>query len=101
MGNWNFRPMKRHELCGTKITLAQKVSAEYLHKIIEFRRFVISARKKYNLNLNQSVNINEVCLIFDAPLNRTVDAEKTKSMRIRTTSHGYIHFTVVLACCAD
>lgn len=99
---WCYRFMKRHGLSmRTKTSLAQKMPIDYENKIINFHRFIISARRKFNFHFNQIANMDEVPLTFDVPSNRTVDSKGTKSVTIKTTGHEKTHYTVVLTCCAD
>lgn len=49
----------------TKTTLAQKVTAEYESKIKAFHKFGITARRKYNFEIKQIVNIDKVPLTLN------------------------------------
>ena len=57
--------MKRHGLCvRTKTLYPKKAPIDYEPKITEFHRFVITARKKFNFEMNQITNMHEVPLIL-------------------------------------
>ena len=81
--------MRRYGLCmRTKTTIAQKLPREY-------------ERKKLCFETGQLGNIDEVTLTFDVPSNKTVDVKGAKIIVIKTSSNEKMHYTVVLACCAD
>ena len=99
---WCFRFMKRKNLCiRTRTTLAQQLPADHNEKITLFRRFVREQIDKHKLTSDNIVNMDEVPLTFDIPMNRTVDVQGSSSITIRTTGHEKSHFTVVLACTAS
>ena len=69
--------MKRRRLCvHIKITVSQKIAAGDEVKIIEFHKFVISTRNKFNFEINEIANMDEVHLTFDDPSNQTVDSKR-------------------------
>jgi len=45
--------------------------------------------------------MDEVALTFDVPSNKTVDVKVAKTIMIKTSGNEKMHYTVVLACCAD
>lgn len=65
-----------------------------------FQAFVADQTKKFNLGSNQIINMDEVLLTFNIPMNRTIDSKGTSSVNIRTTAHEKLSFTVVLECIA-
>ena len=79
----------------TKTTLAQKLPREYERKTIEFHKYVINMRKKLCFEIGQ------LPLTFDVPSNKTVDVKGAKTIMIKTSGNEKMHYTVVLACCAD
>lgn len=94
--------MKRKSLSiRQRTTLAQQLPADHQEKIESFRAFVIDQLKKYNINSDCIINMDEVPLTFDIPMNRTVDVQGSSSVTIRTTGHEKSSFTVVLACTAS
>ena len=65
--------MKREGLSmRTKTSIAQRMPADYNDKIVKFHKFVIHAWKRTSFELGQIVNMDEVQLTFDVPLNKTV-----------------------------
>ena len=58
-------------------------------------------RKKLCFEIGQVGNMDEVPLMFDIPLNKTVDVKGTKTIMIKTSGNEKTRYTVVLACCAD
>ena len=98
--SWCERFMRRNGLyMRTKTTVAQKLPREYERKIIEFHKCVINMRKKLCFEIEQLGNIEEVPLMFDVPLNKTVEGAKT--IMIKTSGNEKTHNTVDLACCAE
>ena len=81
----------------TKTTIAQKLPLEYERKITEFQNM----RKKLCFEIGQLGNMDEVPLTFDVPSNKTVDVKGAKTIMMKTSGNEKIHYTVVLACCAD
>lgn len=78
--------MKRDGLCiCTKTTLLQKIPTEYEFKIVEFLRFAISPLRKYNLEINQITNMDDVPVTIDVLSHQSVDSKDTKSIVMGTT----------------
>ena len=99
---WCFNFMKREGLSmRTRTKLALKLPAAYEKQVLEFHSYVINLRKTYNFELSQIATMDEVPLTFDVPSKRTVGVEGAKTVAVETSGHEKIHFTVVLACCAD
>lgn len=99
---WCFNFMKREGLSlRTQMKLAPKLPATYENQVLEFHSYVINLRRTYNFELSQIANMDEVPLTFDVPSNRTVGIKGVKTVAVNTNGHEKIHFTVVLACCAD
>lgn len=100
--SWCFRFMKRKSLSiRQRTTLAQQLPADHQEKIESFRAFVIDQLKKYNINSDCIINMDEVPLTFDILMSRTVDVQGSSSVTISTTRHEKSSFTVVLACTAS
>ena len=100
--SWCERFMRRNGLCmRTKTTIAQKLPCEYERKIIEFHKYVINVRKKLCIEVGKLGTMDEVPLMFDVPLNKTVDVKDAKTIMIKTYGNEKTRYTVVLACCAD
>ncbi|CAI9723543.1 Hypothetical predicted protein [Octopus vulgaris] len=98
----SFHEKKNGLTIHTKTRIAQKILEEYENKILEFHHFVIRTRQCSNYELCHIANMDKVSLIFDVPLNRTVDAKGSKKVTIKTIGHEKkTHYTVVLACCTD
>jgi hypothetical protein len=82
-------------------TIAQKLPHEYERKVIEFHKYAINMRKKLCFEIGQLGYMDEVPFTFDVPSNKTVDVEGAKTFMIKTSGNEKMHYTVVLACCAD
>jgi hypothetical protein len=99
---WCCRFMKRDRLSMHTCTrISQRMSAEYEVKILEFLKFMISARTKTCFELSQVGNMDEVPFTFNIPLSRTVDNKGAKIITVKTSCHERTHYTAVLACCID
>lgn len=99
---WCDRFMKRKNLVLRQRTkIAQKLPEDYNDKLINFQRFVINLRKKYEYPLSQIGNMDETPVYFDMPSNKTVDVKGRKTIFTRSTGHEKTRFTVVLTCLAN
>jgi len=100
--SWCERFLRRKCLCmRTKTTIVQKLPHEYERKIIEFHKYAINMRKKLCFEIEQLGNMDEVPLMFDVPLNKTVDVKGAKTITIKTSGDEKTRYTVVLVCCVD
>lgn len=100
--SWCFRFMKRKNLAiRQRTTLSQTLPDDHREKMAAFQAFVADQTKKFNLGSDQIVNMDEVPLTFDIPMNRTIESKGASSVNIRTTGHEKASFTVVLACTAS
>lgn len=100
--SWCFRFMKRKNLAiRQRTTLFQTLPEDHREKMAAFQAFVADQTKKFNLGSEQIVNMDEVPLTFDIPMNRTIDSKGASSVKIRTTGHEKASFTVVLGCTAS
>lgn len=99
--SWCYRFMKRKGLAmRQRTTLAQHLPADHIEKIASFRQFVLGQLRKHNISSDNIINMDEVPLTFDIPMNRTMDVQGKSSITIRTTGHEKSSFTVVLGCTA-
>lgn len=85
----------------TQTKLPQKMPQVYEDKIQQFHSYVIQLWKKYDFELSQIANMDEVPLNFDVPSNRSVDVKGIKTVAIKTSGHEKTHYIAVLSCCAD
>lgn len=100
--SWALRFMRRKHLSlRTRTTVAQKLPADHEEQVTSFREFVSRKSQEFNFDADHVLNMDEVPLTFDIPMNRTVDNKGNKTVTIRTTGHEKTHFTVVLACAAS
>ena len=100
--SWCERSMTRNGLCmHTKTTIVQKLPHKYERKIIEFHKYVINMRKKLCFEIGQLGNMDEVPLMFNVQSNKTADVKGAKTIMIKTSGNEKMHYTVVLAYCAD
>lgn len=99
---WCFNFMKREGLSlRTQMKLAQKLPAACENQVLEFHSYVINLRRTYSFELSEIANMDEVPLTFVVPSNKTVGIKGVKTVAVQTNGLEKIHFTVVLACCAD
>ena len=89
--------MKRKNLAiRQRTTLAQQLSADHVEKLQSFRTFVQKQIAEHKIRNDNIINMDEVPLTFDIPMNRTVEKKGTSSITIHTTGHDKSSFTVVL-----
>ena len=100
--SWCYRFMKRKNLAiRQRTTLAQQLPVDHVEKLQSFRTFVQKQIAEHKIGNDNIINMDEVPLTFDIPMNRTVEKKGTSSITIRTTGHEKSSFTVVLACTAS
>lgn len=100
--SWVYAFLKRHSLSIRRRThIAQKLPEDYEEKLVEFQRFIINERQKFDYDLSQIGNADQTPLTFDLPYSTTVDVKGAKSVSINTTGNEKNRFTVMLACTAD
>ena len=100
--SWCLRFMRRKNLSlRTRTTMAQKLPDDHQDQIDSFREFIGKKTDDFHFDGDHVINMDEVPLTFDIPMNWTVDNRGTNTVTIRTTGHEKTHFTVVLACCAS
>lgn len=99
---WAYAFLKRHNLSIRRRThIAQKLPSDNEEKLLEFQRFVIKQRVKYEFDLSQIGNADQTPLTFDMPANTTIATKGGKTVSINTTGNEKNRFTVMLACTAD
>ena len=100
--SWCYRFMQRNHLSiRARTTVCQKLPPNFQAQIDSFRAFIEEQVNTHNVLPDHIVNMDEVPLTFDIPMNRSVEEKGQKSVSIVTTGHERSHFTVVLACCGD
>lgn len=70
-------------------------------KLINFRTYCQNKIAEKNIRPEHIINLDEVPLTFDIPVNRTVERTGTSTVNFRTTGNEKSSFTVVLACQAN
>lgn len=79
--SWCFRFMKRKNLAiRQRTTLSQTLPDDHREKMAAFQAFVADQTKQFNLGSDQIVNIDEVPLTFDIPMNRTIESKGASSV---------------------
>lgn len=83
---WVDRLMRRHGFSlRRRTTIAQKLPADFEHKVVQFQRHVIALRKSRNFLMGQIGNADQTPVFFDMPSNYTINEKGAKQVRIRTT----------------
>ena len=98
---WCFNFMKRE---GLSVRSQMKLGPKQQPLGIKFWNFILISsifERLTTLNCPKLPNMDEALLTFDDTHNRTVDVKGAKAAAVKTSGHEKIHFTVVLACCAD
>lgn len=100
--SWCFRFMKRRHLSiRTRTTVSQQLPQDYQEKLATFRAYCKNKITEKKIRPEHIVNMDEVPLTFDIPVNRTVDKTGARTVNVRTTGNEKASFTVVLACQAN
>lgn len=100
--SWCSRFMRRKALAmRARTSMCQNLPADFKDKLERFQAFVKKAIEDDGIGNSHIINMDEVPLTFDIPMERSVAPKGDKSVTIKTTGHEKAHFTVVLACCAD
>lgn len=100
--SWCLRFMNRKQLSiRARTTVCQTLPADFEEKLTLFRQYCKSKITQYHINPDQIVNMDEVPLTFDIPMNKTVAKEGSKTISIKTNSHEKSSFTCVLSCTAS
>jgi hypothetical protein len=96
--SWCLRFMRRAALSiRARTTLCQSLPQDYEEKLAAFRAFCAEKMAAHNIEPDHIINMDEVPLTFDLPLNRTVEQTGAHSVSIKTTGHEKASFTAVLA----
>lgn len=97
----NMAAQRKYLAIHQRTTLAQQLPADHVEKLQSFCTFVQKQIAENKIPNDNIINMDEVPLTFDIPMNRTVEQKGTSSITIRTTGHEKSSFTVVLACAAS
>ena len=99
---WVDSFMSCHNLVNRrKITVAQRLSKNYIEQQSEFLSYVLFCQKEHDYLLSLIRNIDETPISFNLPNNITVEQRGTKTVSILSTGHERSNFTVVLSCMTD
>ena len=100
--SWCFRFMRRRNLSiRTRTTVSQLLPKDYQEKLATFRAYCKNKITEKKIHPEHIINMDEIPLTFDIPVNRTVEKRGTSTVSIRTTGKEKSSFTVVLACHAN
>ena len=95
--SWCFKFLGRRGLSvRTKTTLCQQLPPDCKEKLTNFWNFKQEKIAKNFIGPQDVINMDEVPLTFDLPLNRTVIKKGESSVTLKTTGHEKTHFTCVL-----
>jgi hypothetical protein len=86
-----FAAITDHFLVDTEVTAGSSVTI----------LFSISNVIDYSIHPDHVINMDEVPLTCDLPMNRTVEKTGSSTINIKTTGHKKASFTCVLACTAS
>lgn len=96
--SWCLRFMRRKALSiRARTTLCQSLPEDFKEKLATFRQYCSEKVTTYTMDPDRVINMDEVPLTFDMPMNRTVEKKGTASISIKTTGHEKASFTLVLA----
>ena len=99
--SWCCRFLKRKGLSiRARTTMSQQLPADFEEKMAAFRLFTEEQIREHGIAPFNIVNMDEVPLTFDLPLQRTVATVGESTVNLRTTGNEKTHFTCVLACTA-
>lgn len=99
--SWCYRFLNRQGLAvRTKRRAVQKMPNDYEKKMIDFREFIVNARKETAYELGQIGNMDEVPITFDVLSNQT-GIKCSNMATVKMSGHEKSHYTAVLSCCAD
>mgnify|MGYP003530257762 FL=1 len=100
--SWCFRFMRRRNLSiRTRTTTSQQLPKDYEEKLAIFRNYCKNKIIQKKIRPEHIINMDEVFLTFDIPVNRTVEKTGARTVSIRTTGNEKSSFTVVLGCQAN
>jgi hypothetical protein len=94
--------MRRKQLSiRARTTVCQNLPAVFEEKLSTFRKYCQDKVNDYSIHPDHVINMDEVPLTFDLPMNRTVEKTGSSTISIKTTGHKKASFTCVLACTAS
>lgn len=100
--SWCSRFMMRKSFSiRSRTSVGQSLPINFLEKKEIFLKYCTEKIEENKIHPCLVVNMDEVPMTFDLPMNRTVDKIGTKSISIKTTGNEKSSFTVVLSCCSD
>lgn len=100
--SWWYPFMQRNRLSiRARTMLCQKLPTDFQAKVDSFREFIDKQATEHNVTPDHLINMDEVPLMFDIPMGRSVAEKGQKSFNIVTTGREKSHFKVVMACCGD
>ena len=80
--------------------MSQQLPADFEEKMDKFKKFTSDAIAEHNIDPSHIINMDEVPLAFDLPLQRTVAPKGESTVNLRTTGNEKTSFTCVLGCTA-
>lgn len=100
--SWCSRFMRRETLeIRARTSMCQNLPQDFKEKVEKFLSFAKKEIKSNGITDSHILNMDEVPLTFDIPMERSVAPKGDKAITNKTTGHEKAHFTVVLVCCAD
>lgn len=99
--SWRFRFMRRNKLAiRAHTTVCVKLTGHFQEECENFQAFVQIEVKDHDVSASHIINMDEVLLTFDIPMDRSVAGKGDKRVTVQT-GHEKSRFTVVLVCCAN
>ena len=96
--NWK----RRHSVSfRAKTTLAQRLPDDMEEKVVQFHRFIISARQRVGYPLSRIFNMDETPMRFELPSSRSLEFTGSRTVPVKTCGAEKRSFTVALAVAAD
>jgi hypothetical protein len=94
--------MRRTQLSiRARTTVCQNLPADFEEKLSTFRKYCQDKVNDYSIHPDHVINMDEVPLTFNLPMNRTVEKTGSSTISIKTTGHEKASFPCVLACTAS
>lgn len=84
-----------------RTTICQKLPADFEQKLVEYQRYVINLRQKFQFSLSHIGNADETPIWLDMPRNYSVDVTGSKQIPIKTSGYEKQRVTVMLCVTAD
>ena len=96
--SWCMRFLKRKGLSvRAKTTMCQQLPEDHVVKMASFRNYTAEIIAEHAIGVSNIINMDEVPLTFDIPLNRTVSKKGENSVSIKTTGHEKNTFYVCVS----